>query len=230
MTLEKVTLFIRKLFWTLVFIAVIIFDLLLFFEPTASTAKIIKDSGSGEYYESLDSSTCEITLELDNYADTGSITVEFRDKDGKILSEEKQKIYVDILNKKASCTFNIDGDVKYYEIVDYNLGISDIMKYEVLGVLIFIELLTVLPIFISTILLSCKVYLYDDQKIMVYAGRYHNYIKVDGVKYDEFNTFSSRLVIYLSCTLDDGTYVDATITANNRITLKIDNKLYNNIF
>lgn len=85
-----------------------------------------------------------------------------------------------------------------------------------------------MPLVISTLLLSCKIYLYDDQKIVVYAGHYHNYIKVDGVKVDEFNTFSSRVIIYLSCTLDDGTYVDVKITTSNRITLKIDNRLYKN--
>ena len=225
MSFEKVKLFVRKLFWTAVFIAVIILDLLIFSAP-ATNVKIINDTGVYQYDETLDRSICSMSVEFDDYADMGSITVAFRDVDGKLISEETEDISIRLLSKNGNSDFYINGEVKYYEIISYSAGISDYFKYEVLIFLIIVELIFILPMFITTLLLSCKIYYYEDWKILVYAGHYHHYIKVDGVKTDELNTLSNLRVIYLSCTLDDGTYVDVAITSSNRITLKIDNRLY----
>ena len=83
---------------------------------------------------------------------------------------------------------------------------------------------------ISALMLSCKVYVYNKKLIIVYGGRYHNYLKYGGVKVDEHNTFKSFSPIYLSCTLNDGTHIAATISLSKRISLKINDKLYTRTF
>lgn len=93
-------------------------------------------------------------------------------------------------------------------------------------------LITILPLslFIYTLLLSYKTYVYNDKEIIVYAGFYHHYISVNGVIVDEYNTFTSLTPIWLSCTLADETYLQATISASfRRIALKINDKLYQEV-
>lgn len=92
MAFEKVKLFVRKLFWLLVALAVVLFDLLFFY--SSIEVKIIDDAGSSEYNETPDSSYCSILLKFDNYAVDGSISVAFYDTDGKLLSEENEDVYV----------------------------------------------------------------------------------------------------------------------------------------
>ena len=87
----------------------------------------------------------------------------------------------------------------------------------------------IIAFFIVSLLLSCKVYDYNGSEIIVYAGFYHRYIKADGVIMDEHNTLLTYTAISLSCSLDDGTYLEARITLTNRISLKINNRLYTNM-
>lgn len=83
-----------------------------------------------------------------------------------------------------------------------------------------------LMFFICTLCLSCKIYEYNGNEIIVYAGFYHHYIKVNGTKMDEHNTLIYFTPISLSCTLNDGTDLAIVITTSNRISLKINNQLY----
>lgn len=80
--------------------------------------------------------------------------------------------------------------------------------------------------FISALLLSCRVYDFNGNIITVYAGWFHHYLKVNGKVMDENNTLISFSPIYLSTNLPDGTYLHATITTMNRVSLKINNVLY----
>lgn len=101
--------------------------------------------------------------------------------------------------------------------------------YDALMILFFYDLISV-TLFIASFLLSCKNYEYDGNKIVVYSGWYHHYISVNGVIVDEYNTFTSLTPIWLSCTLSDDIYLQATISAFfNRIALKINDKLYQEI-
>ena len=93
----------------------------------------------------------------------------------------------------------------------------------------FIADIFIFTFFIRSLLLSCKVYEYKGKDIIVYAGWFHHYIKVNEKILDEINTIMTYTHISLSCTLDDGTTVAATITLANRISLKINNQLYTNI-
>ncbi len=81
--------------------------------------------------------------------------------------------------------------------------------------------------FISACLLtSYRAYEYEGKLIIVYAGFYYHYLKINGEVTDEHNTIMTFTPIQLSCTLDDGTAVAANITLTNRISLKINNRLY----
>lgn len=84
----------------------------------------------------------------------------------------------------------------------------------------------ILTFLISACLYSCKLYEYNGNVIVVYAGHSHHYIKVNGVKMDEYITSISFTPIRLSCTLEDGTNISATVSLTNRISLKINDRLY----
>lgn len=88
-------------------------------------------------------------------------------------------------------------------------------------------LLMQLIILIEAFLLSEKTYHFGGHKIVVYAGWYNHYITFDGEKVDEHNTIVTYSPIYLSCEID-GLYLEAAISLTNRISLKINGRLYNN--
>lgn len=103
---------------------------------------------------------------------------------------------------------------------------SDNYMLNNIGYLVYFASVFVICFLITSLLLSCKVYDYNGVEIIVYAGRYHNYIKVNGTITDEHNTLRTWTAITLSCALDDDTELKATISLSNRIALKINNKLY----
>ena len=100
-------------------------------------------------------------------------------------------------------------------------------------VLVFLALVYILPfvdiiifaIFVCTLCLHCKKYIFRGNSILVYAGFCNHYIKANGVKCDEHNTLISFTPIVMSCKLNDGTMLQATISMSNRITLKANDKL-----
>lgn len=101
-------------------------------------------------------------------------------------------------------------------------SISSLFLYTTL-----IGSLYVIPIlFIASLFLTYKEYEYNGNEIIVYAGWFHHYIKVNGNILDEHNTLISYTAIHLACTLEDGTDLEVTITMTNRISLKINNRLY----
>lgn len=99
--------------------------------------------------------------------------------------------------------------------------------------LVFLALVYILPfvdfiifsIFVCTLCLHCKTYMFRGNSIVVYAGFCNHYIKANGVKCDEHNTLISFTPIVMSCKLDDGTMLQATISMSNRIALKANDKL-----
>ena len=84
---------------------------------------------------------------------------------------------------------------------------------------------TILLLWINSLLLSSKMYRYQGKTITVYAGWYHRYIDVDGQIVDEHNTLITFSAIYLSGILSKDVTLEAVITLTNRITLKINGVL-----
>ena len=95
----------------------------------------------------------------------------------------------------------------------------------VIGYFMFVLSIFVLLLFVSTLLQSYKAYTYNGRIIEVYSGWYHHYMTYGGIKVDEHNTIQTFAPIWLSCTLDDGTFISATISLCGRIALKINDRL-----
>ena len=66
---------------------------------------------------------------------------------------------------------------------------------------------------------DCRVSEYNGHEIVVYYGRQHRYMKVDGQVVDK----DSRV---LRCTLEDGTQIEAKKSIKKPIILKINDKIY----
>ena len=99
------------------------------------------------------------------------------------------------------------------------------LDYGLTHLILYLADVFLFAFFICALLISCKRYEYNGNEIVVYAGMNAHYIKVNGEKTDQHSTMFYITPIYLSCTLDDGTNLKATISVTNRIALKINDKL-----
>lgn len=223
MLYEKKKILIRRIVWGILLAIGILVPVILSNQP-AEDVNIVNDDGYIiEYYEYSDTTDCEIEVTFDREVSSADIVVAFYDSDGNLLEREEGYFYG--YDNKVSATFFIDGSVDSYEIISYEVSIYENNDY-IMWFLI-VDLVAVV-FFICSLLLSCKVYEYNGKTIIVYAGFYHHYLKVDGEIMDEHNTLTSFTAIPLSCTLDDGAVLHATITMTNRISLKINDRLYKN--
>ena len=112
-------------------------------------------------------------------------------------------------------------------IVTFSLEEGSLARTIIASICIYIVVIF-LALWITALTLSCKIYNFKQQEILVYAGASKHYIKVNGKIYDEHNTIVSFTPIVLSCTLESGDKIQATITLTNRISLKINDVLYRN--
>ncbi len=202
--------------------------------------KIVEDSCYiNEYYEYIDETYCTVEIKCNYDIGSGYATVAFYDNENNELGQERGCFYG--TDGTLSSSFFIVGQVDSYEIVDYEF--EDIVSYQLfgckyesdqymllmLGILIICFIVGVFSFafLISSLLLSCKKYTYYGDTIVVYAGFFHHYIKLNGVKVDEFNTLITFSLIYLSSITDDGARLEAVITPQtHRIKLKINDRLY----
>lgn len=225
MLYEKKKLLIHRAIWFTLLLIGIIIPIALTNAPT-DNVEIVDDNGYiNYYYESLDKTNCKIEVTFNVKVDSGYITVAFYDSNNRLLSKENGYFYG--YNKTLSSTFSVDGKVDSYEILDYDISVYNDTAYFISMIFIYIDIV-IFMFFISSLLLSYKAYDYYGCEIVVYAGWYHHYIKVNGRMVDEHNTLISFTPISLSCTLYDGTDIEAIITMSNRISLKINNQLYTN--
>ncbi len=210
---EKKILFSRLI--SIVVILLCIFTPIIISSVLSSKLEIVDDSGQ------MDSSySCEIEVKFNMNVDSGDICVAFYDSKGNLLDKQTNWFY-DSYGDTLSSTFYIDSAVDSYEILWYDVSIDNYYWYWfcIIGFIAFIFL-------ICSLLLSYKAYDYCGRDIEVYAGFYHHYMKVDGIKTDEYNTIVSWTPIQLSCTINSSVYLQATISLTNRISLKINNMLY----
>ncbi|MDE6442494.1 MAG: hypothetical protein K2L12_07090 [Clostridia bacterium] len=224
MLYEKKRIITHRSIWLILLLLGIIIPTIIAYAPPKDV-EIIDDNGYIiNYYESLNETNCEIEVIFNTNVDSGYITVAFYDDNDKLLSKEEKHFYG--YGNTLSSTFFIDGKVDSYEILDYNnISVSNDAEFIAIQLFIYADIF-IFSFFIASLLLSYKTYKYNDFDIIIYAGWYHHYLKVNGTKMDEHNTLISFTAIPLSCTLDDGTELNATITKSNRISLKINNQLY----
>ena len=221
---EEKKLIVHKVIWSGLLLWGILIPILVFCLPQ----KIEEISHNGSlvsYYEYSNESVCEIEITFNKKIESGNITVAFYDANGQFLSEEDGYL-LGYGSTTASCTFYfVPGKVDKYLILDWEVNIY--RPFATTWLIVFIYLDVFLFVFwVATLTLSCKIYDYNDTEIIVYAGWFHHYIKVDGTILDEHNALFWRVAIELSCVLDDGTDLKARITTGNRISLKVNNRLY----
>lgn len=173
--------------------------------------------------------SCDLIVEFNKEVPDGSLIVKFYDINKKYI--ETKTIDFDGGSKTIRLNINVDRDVEMYEIIDVEFSsasgeeLADTsILYTVASILLYFVSIP-LGLFISALTLSCKIYEYEGHEIIVYAGYYKHYIKVDGEKFDEHNTIRSFTPITLSCALPTEEMVKATITLSNRISVKINDRL-----
>lgn len=223
----------HKIIWSVIFAISIILPFIFIFCNSSCNADkeatIVSNTGKlDDYYEYINTSSCTITLTFDIDVDSGYIEVEFYDVNGKLLADKTDYFYA-YSNKVDVHFYSIDGKVSSYNVVDYyaiqDLSYNRVIGTQIFRAMIYISIL-ILAFFISAMSLSCRAYEYNGNIITVYAGWFHHYLKVNGKVMDENNTIIGFSPIYLSTNLPDGTYLQATITTMNRVSLKINNVLY----
>ena len=188
------------------------------------------------YRENQNETYCKVDCTFNMDVDLESVTLIFFDENEFVLERRTESFYkVEESNKKFSKTFYVEGKVDECEIVDFvatpleddldrelaliDLRLIVLMTSIILGSVAF-------GLFIGALSLSYKKYKLKGKDLIIYAGFCHHYIEYDGVLMDEYNTFISFTPIHLSCTLNDGTHLNATISLSNRIALKINDQLY----
>ncbi len=187
--------------------------------------KIINDNAYlSDYYVTLDESVCEVEITFNTKIDSCYITAVFYDADGRVLDTLEEFCYGP--GNTMLATFYVNGEVDSYEIIDYEATANNDGAYIATIIFVFVDIFFIVFL-ICSFLTSCKYYEFADNKIVVYAGWYYHYIKVNGIKTDEHNTLLWLTPIVLSCTLNDGTELKAVISLTNQISLKLNNLLYN---
>lgn len=208
--------------WRIVLLSLFLLTLLWLFIYIAMPAKVKDGNIKTTYYSSLNESSCEIQLECNRRVDGATAEICFYATENLTYPICTKTVEMfGIGDTLTAYVHDIPDNVKSFQIK--SITIQD----NISRLLIFsCACLPALLFFISALLLSCNVYIYNDKKIVVYAGWYHHYILINGEKYDEHNTITFFTPILLSATLDDGSEVKATISLTNRIALKINGKLY----
>lgn len=184
--------------------------------------KLISDSGTKDYYVTLNKSYFNITLRFNReVVNTGYVIISFYDNSNQLVDIKKDEFFTghDSLGFYANGRICVDGNNAYsYKIVDY--------KFETkFNSYIYAFLIPVAIMCIKALLLSYREFVYDNKIISVYSGWFHHILKVDGVKKSEHNSILFNNPMILSTILDDGTKLEATISLTNRITLKANDKL-----
>ncbi len=213
------------------FILIIVAFVMMFAQP--SRAKMVDENGYIiDYNATYNKTEAEVEVTLNKPVDSGSITVSFYDENGDLLSTRSEDYESDSLEgpqRTVTFKFIVLGRVDMYHIEEYYFVNEDSATQRGDdGTMLFLFTITIgLAFLTDTLLCNLKCYLYEGKTICVYAGYYHKYVEVDGKKMDEYNTLGSLFApVRLSCTLDDGTNLDATVSAFKRVTLKVNNQLY----
>ncbi len=83
----------------------------------------------------------------------------------------------------------------------------------------------ILICFIGTFQLSCKKYTYKGNEIIVYAGTFLHYIKVNGIIVDKSIGFFNYIPVSLFFVLPDGAKIKVILLNTSRLALKINDAI-----
>ena len=242
---ERVKLLLRKLFGAIVFLLLLLSPVLYIAiqemhakeEPLPTTPELVSHEVSIlEEYEYIEECYCEISLIFNRPVQTGDMTVAFYDEAGKLIESRYIGFYAnaDDNYKTADATVFVSGMVDSYEIVDITFDPYDEAEDEtglytilIFWLLFLLSLPITIPFFwLRVFACNCKEFEIDGQRVLVYAGHLHFYIKVDGEKYDEIVHCALFSATRLHTVLDCEQPIDVTIsTGLKRIRLKFNDRL-----
>lgn len=215
---EKCKIHFRRFLWLIALVTCIAIPLYVL----QHNVTIVNSSFDVSYNKSEDSSDCSITIVFDTDVDSATATVYYYGSNHKYISMDI--VYLTKIGDKTfSGTSYISGKVQFCSVESCTVFSELSTIVLCVSAPIFI---VVLSLFICSLTHRCRIYRYNGIKILIYAGWFHHYMKVDGEIVDEYNTSISRVPIELWCNLDDGTELYSTISPSNRIKLKINGKLY----
>lgn len=208
-------------FGILVFLVLFI----VFFKLPHPELEIVKTNCNLDYYfESIDSSTCSITVTFNQKIEQCDITIAFYDANKQLLDTETVHSYASG-DTTSESYITVNGHVDSYEIISCEAEFSgDLLLQSLKRYLGSTLIIFAFAFWICSLLYSYKLYDICNCIVIVYSGPYHHYIKVNGKIYDEHNTIMSWTPIVLSTTLD-GNALQATISLTNRISVKLNNVL-----
>ena len=174
------------------------------------------------YDETTGYSDCEVELTFNKPVAYGDVTIYFYDVNGDLIDTATAYFSKTGTVVTDEITY-IHGEIDSYEL-DY-LDFSAELEFLDFVYLFYFFIPASIILFINSLVLCYKKYEYNEKVIEVYAGYYNHYIKVNGEKYDEHKTLATFSPIVLSCTLDSGEKMQATISLTNQISLKLNDKL-----
>ena len=187
-----------------------------------------------EFYDAQNKllETSVLELELENYGNYGTtLKKSYINVDGKVASAkissfaDIESAEMDIYNKNNS--HNNTYDDTYHDDTYYD----DTYYYALFSLCIiwaFLRCIYIYPLVITALFFNCKSYEINGHCIVVYSGRLHNYIKVNGRKIDEKNVLLPFHQLWLNATLDTGEYIEVHIPAvTKRFTLRSNGVLQN---
>lgn len=113
--------------------------------------------------------------------------------------------------------------LEYFAYNDYNISV--IILFIFLLSVCFIFSFFSFVLFIGSFNIKFEEYEYNDIKIGVYAGFYHHYLKINGMKCDEYNCSTSFSLIKLSTVIENNIKIEATISTSNAVSVKVNDIL-----
>ena len=178
-----------------------------------------------DYDKNTGYSNCEIELIFNKNISSGSVEVYFYDESDNLITSETAYFFETNSVVVDEITY-INGNVSSYEL-DY-LNFNAELEFLDFVYLFYYFIPVTILLFVQSLLLCYREYEHNGQTIEIYAGYYNHYIKVNSEKYDEHKTLVTFSPIVLSCTLESGDKIQSTISLTNRVSLKINDKLYTN--
>ena len=216
------------LFQIVTFITMIVFIIIPIVVPNIHKEVKLQDhEGALVFYNSdANLTTCEITLQFYDKVESGTAVIVFYDENENVLEEREVEFEVVYYNYKSprrdriltSSNIDVSGKVESYEVKSYdNIPAKNWNKY-------LIPIFSLLAVFMfGYFLLSlrnkCKEYTLNNTNILVYACFSEHYVKVNG----------NKVVVdkwLLTFTLEDGTNAKVVYDILNRISLYINDNLY----
>ncbi len=223
---ERKRILTHRIVWAVILFIVLLIPL--FTIKNSNNLKIVKDEAYiVDYYSSIDETACEVYITFNMEVYGGDVTIEFYDSSDNLI-DTTTSYFFGYGNKAEDTYLIVNGKVDSYKIISYSINIDTSTTVTMFAIFYVGVLPFAIAFLVASLLVNFKKYDLEGNEMIIYAGFYHHYIKINGEKYDEHNTLVSLVAILLSCEFNGNT-IESTISLTNRISTKLNGKLLNNI-